>query len=229
MPTRRLILRPSPSVSLNGPDPDPPVDPCLEYGTECYCDRNEGVWQDDHCVWINCPLLISLDNNASDYRLTSAEDGVLFDMFGSGLRRRMGWTAPDSDVAFIVRDLNGNGVIDSGAELFGNGTKRPDGSRFPNGFAALAALDANGDGRIDARDPAFAELQLWVDRNHNGISDPDELMSLTGAGIEVLYVASSPDVHVDRNGNKYFAKSSALITRGNSQAPVKVFDVIFIQ
>jgi len=187
------------------------------------------VWQDDHCVWINCPLLISLDNNASDYRLTSAEDGVLFDMFGSGLRRRMGWTAPDSDVAFIVRDLNGNGVIDSGAELFGNGTKRPDGSRFPNGFAALAALDANGDGRIDARDPAFAELQLWVDRNHNGISDPDELMSLTGAGIEVLYVASSPDVHVDRNGNKYFAKSSALITRGNSQAPVKVFDVIYIQ
>jgi hypothetical protein len=165
-------------VQLAGPDSGGGSG--CDYGTECYCDSNGGTWDDStgKCAWENCPLLIALKTNTSNYELTSAAEGVEFDMFGTGLRRRMGWTAADSEVAFLVRDLNGNGVIDNGTELFGNGTKRADGSHFANGFEALAALDSNGDGQIDARDPAFAELQLWVDRNHNGICDPGELISL---------------------------------------------------
>jgi hypothetical protein len=56
--------------------------------------------------------------------------------------------------AYLVRDLNGNGTIDSGAEMFGPATD--------NGFAELAALDSDGNGWIDEGDAAFGQLALWT-------------------------------------------------------------------
>lgn len=71
---------------------------------------------DDDC---KSPLLLSL---RGDYRLTSAHDGVQFDIDGDGISEQVAWTARDSDLAFIALDRNGNARIDSGTELFGDST-----------------------------------------------------------------------------------------------------------
>ena len=68
----------------------------------------------------NSPLIV--DMNHDGYRLTSVRDGVWFDLDADGTPEPVAWTAPDSDEAFLALDRNGNGFIDSGAELFGNHT-----------------------------------------------------------------------------------------------------------
>jgi hypothetical protein len=86
---------------------------------------------------------------------------------------------PTAATPWIALDLDGDGSITSGAELFGSSTVLPGGGRATNGFAALAVLDANGDGVVDARDPMFAKLVLWSDRNGDHRSSPDELRPLS--------------------------------------------------
>jgi hypothetical protein len=101
------------------------------------------------------PILIDTDGNG--FHLTSAEEGVSFDITGDGHLTKMGWTAPGSTNAFLA--LPHNGAITSGKDLFGNFTPQPT-STHPNGFLALAVYDqpengGNGDGVIDEKDAIF--------------------------------------------------------------------------
>ncbi len=141
------------------------------------------IWDWFACVCIQpgSPIIIDLDNNG--YDLTDAANGVRFDLAGDGKRRQWSWTARGSDEAFLVLDRNGDGRITSGLELFGNFTEQPV-TEEPNGFTALAIFDANGDGWINANDPIYQRLQLWIDSNHNGVSQPHELFSLNEKGVE---------------------------------------------
>lgn len=58
-----------------------------------------------------------------------------------------------SDSYALVRDLNGNGRIDDGAEVIG--------ALSGNGFAELQALDDDGNGLITAQDAVWHTLRLW--------------------------------------------------------------------
>lgn len=120
------------------------------------------------------PIIISLRNAA--YRLTSAADGVFFDINGDGRLEQVGWTPADAQIAFLAVDRDGDGQITSGRELFGNFTL----PGAKNGFDALGKMvvETNGGvkrGSISSDDPLFERLLLWTDSNHNGISDPGEL------------------------------------------------------
>jgi hypothetical protein len=86
---------------------------------------------------------------------------------------------PTAATPWIALDRDGDGAITSGAELFGSGTVLPGGDHAVNGFAALAALDGNHDGVIDERDPAYASLVLWADRDGDRKSDASELAPLS--------------------------------------------------
>lgn len=146
--------------------------------------------------------MISLARNGR-YALTSLEDGVQFDLDADGRSDRVSWSAAGSSLGFLALDLSGNGVIDDGSELFGNGTRLRTGELATHGFVALAQHDTNHDGYIDRFDTAWQQLRLWIDANHDGISDAAELIPISSTGISALGLRHHWTGGRDRHGNLY--------------------------
>jgi len=137
------------------------------------------------------------NHGRNDYRLTDAKHGVFFDLDGNGRVERIGWTAHNADLAFLAIDRNGNGTIDSGAELFGDHTLPGTG----NGFKALRELSGVEAGWIDATSPFWATLLLWTDANHDGISQPAELQPV-GNVLTKIGLGYSMTLRTDANGHQ---------------------------
>ena len=158
------------------------------------------------------PLALDLDGDGIE---TLGADGtVVFDHDGDGVKTGTGWVGADD--AFLALDRNGNGSIDTGAELFGVDTVKTDGSLAVDGFDALRDLDANGDGVFDTRDSEFANVRVWRDRDRDGVSDPGELSSLTDAGILSIDLNAAHN-NVDLgNGNVQTATAAHLTTAGEA-------------
>lgn len=151
---------------------------------------------------------LALDLNG-DGRVSTRADGNLvgpmFDFDADGYRTATGWIAPEDGL--LVRDLNGNGVIDSGAELFGDQTVMRNGSTAATGFQALADLDENSDGVVNVTDAAFASLRIWQDINQNGVTDAGEMMTLEQLGITSLSVVHSTESTMVAGGQRTGAGS----------------------
>ena len=62
------------------------------------------------------------------------------------LRSGLGWVAADDGL--LVRDINGDGIINNGGELFGDQTLLKNGQKSAGGFQALADLDSTAMGRL---------------------------------------------------------------------------------
>lgn len=163
------------------------------------------------CNGCNCSPVV-IDVNGDGFSFTNADDGVAFDITATGRLQAVSWTSVGADDAFLVLDRNGNGLIDDGSEVFGDSTPQPE-STHPNGFAALAVFDreeegGNEDGEISREDAVYSRLQLWQDRNHNGISESEELYSLPELGVRAIELDYKESRRVDEFGNefKYRAK-----------------------
>jgi YD repeat-containing protein len=134
------------------------------------CQTLGGTWNSATCSCSHVnqdPLLLTLDGGA--LALTDLAHGVRFDADGDGATEPIAWTTAGTQVGFLALDLNGNGVIDTGAELFGGPPSGPIRGRVPtdveNGFTRLAAYDTpaqggNGDGVISAADAVFGRLRV---------------------------------------------------------------------
>lgn len=201
--------------------------PCQEYceeeledlscipGDNCTYPGNNGcpegyarLYRDSCCCTPSSPILVDVDGDG--FRLTDAEHGVLFDIFGNKTPRHLGWTLAGADDAWLVLDRNHNGVIDDGAELFGNFTPQPTppNGQSRNGFLALAEYDkpsagGDGDGVISHHDAIFASLRLWRDMNHNGISESNELLKLDESRLKSIGLDYKESKKTDENGNQF--------------------------
>ncbi len=142
-------------------------------------DDNTSDGDGNGCGGGTCSPLV-LDLNGDGVHTTGESSTVAFDLDADGATERVGWTHPQTEEAFLWIDLLPNHRVDDGRELFGVGTFLPDGTRARDGFAALAVYDGaaaggNADGVISVADAVWGRLRLWVDRNHDGVSQPQEI------------------------------------------------------
>jgi hypothetical protein len=203
---------------------------CITGG--CLCGACSDSDADIVCDFSPQQLLVDL--SGAGFSLTSARDGVKFDFLGNGNARQMAWTAAGSNAGWLVLDRNGNGQIDNGAELFSNVSPQPDPApRGKLGFRALAVYDlpangGNGDGVIDQRDAVFSRLLVWVDRNHNGVADPGELLTMQQAGIQSISLRYKPSTRTDAHGNRLGLRSNVTRTAGQPAGPRYVYEVTLV-
>jgi hypothetical protein len=160
----------------------------------------DGITMQDRYRELVSPIIIDLDDDG--IRLSDPREGALFDLKGTEILERWSWPIDDRD-AFLALDRNGNGDIDSGAELFGDNTLLSTGARAAHGFEALADFDDNGDALIDQRDAIFSSLVLWLDSNRDGTSEPTELRRLTELGIKSISTEARESRRIDRWGNAF--------------------------
>jgi hypothetical protein len=172
---------------------------------------------------------VVVDVSGKGFVLTDAPDGVKFDIAGTGNFVQMAWTAPGANNAFLA--LPGpDGLVHNGKQLFGNFTPQPPGTY--NGFAALAVYDqpsrgGNGDGVIDNKDAIFSSLRLWVDANHDGISQPEELHTLPSMGVNSISLKYHLERRTDQYGNVF--RYAAQVNPNDPSSVGKIaYDIFFV-
>lgn len=142
------------------------------------------------------PLVVDLSGQGP--QTTGAHGAQAFDLNGDGHQQPTSFVAGAS--AFLALDANGNGRIDSGAELFGD----QHGAR--DGFEELRKYDANQDGIIDAKDPVFKQLKL--------LFGDGRLSSITESGLKAFSLEAQPDRGHTLTGDPIYRHATALTTQG---------------
>ena len=177
------------------------------------------------------PLTLDLNGNGIE-TVSLKQPPLLFDINGNGIKVGTGWIAPSDGL--LVLDRNGNGSIDSGAELFGDATPKYDAAGNPtsahtaDGFAALAQEDTNHDGVVNNLDANWNNLRVWQDLNQDGISQSNELSTLDQQGIASFNVARTAHSQMLPSGNQMadlgtFTRTDG--TTGNTGAPQGMADI----
>ena len=194
-------------------------------GVNCTLDQDWCAAFPELC---GCPLILDLEGDG--VQTTDASAPVSFDIDADGAAELLTWSGD----AFLWIDLDANHRVDSGGELFGIGTSLPNGERATNGFAALAAYDApaaggNGDGRISGDDRVWGRLRLWVDANHDGMSQPTETGPIHRYGVLELHLAYVVDVVPDAAGNHHLLRGSFIRRTPGGEPRLQALDDVFFR
>ncbi|CAG0990149.1 partial Leukotoxin, partial [Methylophilaceae bacterium] len=215
LPSLGIPLGPAPKR------PEPPT-PYLPFPLPNPPERLPGADDFDDGKNRSSPIVLDLDGDGIE--TTTVNGWANFDHDGNGFAESTGWV--DRDDGLLVRDIDGNGLIDNGRELFGNQTILASGQKAVHGFAALAELDGNGDGKVDSLDAGWASLKIWKDMDGDGYTSAGELISLEEAGVGSLNIDYASSTEVDASGNEHRQVGSYLSSAGESRAMTDVwFDV----
>ena len=169
---------------------------------------------------LGTPIILDLNNDG--IQTLSVSDGVKFDLFATGNKVNTGWVSGNDGL--LVMDRNHDGQINDGSELFGSSTTLSTGQKAADGYAALRELDTNQDGVLNSKDAAFADLQVWVDANSDGITEAGELKSLASLGIAGISTQATVDLSKN-NGNLQGLVSTYETTDGATHTAADVWFV----
>jgi len=165
-----------------------------------------------------------LDLNGDGVKLTNYIDApVLFDIdHDSGAtKEQTGWVSAQDGI--VVYDRNSNDKIDDISETLSEyfngavGTNGSGGTKpYANGLAALKSLDSNSDNQFTSADTAWENVKVWVDVNHDGITDAGELKTLSSLNITSINLNQTAQSGLVRDGNEILA-SSTFIQNGQTK------------
>jgi len=131
------------------------------------------AWDAFWAAWNSgSPLVLDLDGDGIEL-VSLVNSNVYWDIDQDGFAEAIGWVQADD--GFLAIDANNDGIITDHSELFG--------SVAEDGFTDLRLLDSNSDNVLNANDVAFADLLVWRDLNQNGLSEANELFSLSALNI----------------------------------------------
>jgi hypothetical protein len=208
-----------------------PADPGACYGTTLYASsdppgflpfRSQTWTGDTRCrregpieISQTCPLI--LDLNDDGIHTTGLNDPVHFWIDLEGQSLTTAWTNPATEEGFLWIDLNHDHKAHV-TELFGSRMVAPNGAYHANGFEALAKYDrpqygGNHDGKITHSDWVWPHLRLWVDRNHDGVSQWWEISIPLLHRIVSLNLLYEEGETYDYNGNEMYLISSYEVRR----------------
>lgn len=109
-------------------------------------------------------------------------------------------------------DLNGDGIDLTAVEA----GKLFDLIADAKGFVELRKFDSKRDGIADSKDEVFDRLQVFVDRNLDGLSQSGELYSLAALGIESIGLNYRNVQEKAAGGNSIAQRSNFTYTDGRT-------------
>ena len=190
-----------------------------------------GTYGEVNCDMSASPLVVQM-KASSPLKLTSREDGILFDILGKNAqpaahtKKQISWLAPEAaEGNYFITLPNARGEVNGIDEMFGNNTAGPDGKFAQHGYLALAKHDDDKDGLISKKDAVFTKLRLWKDKNVDGIAQVGELIPLDE--LDVKSIDTRPDSSFrerDAFGNEISLKSVLQTTDGKLHV---VYDIWF--
>jgi hypothetical protein len=131
-----------------------------------------------------------------------------------------GWVSAEDGL--LVHDLNNDGTINNISEIFSEYyNSNNDETTYQDSFAALSSIDSNNDNIFDSNDAEFNNIKIWQDLNQDGISQLEELKTLTQHNITSIKLGNNitPNNNDIRSGNE--VTNTSYVTRnidGNFQA-----------
>ena len=158
----------------------------------------------------NSPIAIRVGGEEIINNISSSEDGVPFDLKGDGHPLWYAWQKHgDHQIGWLaIPDKDGG--VPSGKYLIGNYTPNED---YPspnrnNGWKVLSEYTEKDNGgcggpNITPCDAAYSKLRVWVDMNHDGVAQPDELFTLPQVGITSIGTDYEETKIADEFGNWY--------------------------
>jgi hypothetical protein len=129
------------------------------------------------------PVVIDMDGDGIEL-INPGQSAIELDANNDGALDRIGWVSPDDGM--LALDRNGDGSIEAVSEI----SFVQDLEGATTDLEGLRAYDSNNDGWLDAADARFGDFQIWVDSDYDAISNENELMSLSEAGLERLSLTS---------------------------------------
>ncbi len=188
------------------------------------------------------PLMIHFNSDvekAEPLVFGSQKNGVNFDILGINSypeafsKKRISWYK--SKQYYWVTLPNAKGEVNGINELFGNNTYGRDNKFAADGYKALAKYDGKSldgkksagkpDNLITKADPVFQKLRLWADRNHDGLAQKSELVSLDSMNVEAIDLNADANYkETDKYGNDTTLKSVVKTTDGRYHL---IFDMWF--
>jgi hypothetical protein len=198
--------RSSAEVKIEVPDPAPNCNPPIP---DYYCTDGGGRVDGTGCFCeYPTPIIASL--TGQKVRLSGPDECVMFDIDADDQKECVSWPKHGS---WLALDRNGNGTIDSAAELFGDSTpvrqEQDAKETAENGFEALQFMQGadyagKPDTVIDANDGIFGKLLWWTDDNpRDGLATPDELLPVSQSGLKQISLNYRTTKRVDRWGNHF--------------------------
>jgi len=178
-----------------------------------------GLWA---TAWSSdVPEVLIIDMNGDGICLSSVAEGVSFRFEPKAPATRTAWTCGKGGDAFVATDFTTNGRIDGSWEMVGGRA----GPWESNGLEQLTYLDGWSpktskelppirSGRIDAGDWIYPQLALWIDENHDGITQEKELESAAFGGVLSIALGAKVLHEVDGFGNTITRRTTATIKRG---------------